>query len=118
MDYCNQLENILYNWLRFIGLLLGHDILRHNFTMNLYCIVVMFLTCCYPMLFIWTVYHFDGDLAIKASGYIGIGFQVSSHQQFETIKSINFVLDLYKNRISYFGSGPDSPVNWIFEKNL
>lgn len=68
---------VIYKWLRFFGLAQGHDILHAEWNeWTFYTIFALTTAISIPFMYMWTMYHYSGDLAMKAFGYLGIGYQV------------------------------------------
>lgn len=80
MDAYERYQTVVYKWLRTISSLLGHDILRDNYTNRLgdsiiiSCILLMF-----PIIMTWSMFYQTGDLAFKAGCYVPICYQVSDN---------------------------------------
>lgn len=76
MDSYAQFHVILSKWIGSVGSFMGIDVLRKDFKISGHTIFVIIITLLLPTLYGWTIYAFEGDLQMKAIGYIGIGFQV------------------------------------------
>lgn len=87
MDAYHQFQIVIYKWLRFFGKTVGHDILQPEFKTNWHTVLATITALSIPFMYMWTMYNFDGDLAMKAMGYLGIGYQVfeiCSRKQFNS----------------------------------
>lgn len=78
MDSYAQFKLILNKWIGSVGSLMGNNIFRKDFKITGHTIFVVIIALLIPTLYGWTIYAFDGDLRMKAIGYIGIGFQVNN----------------------------------------
>lgn len=76
MEAYQQFQTIMNKWLRFFGLSQGHDIFRQDHKVNPYMILSFVTALSIPLMYMWTMYNFNDDLAMKATAYLGIGFQV------------------------------------------
>lgn len=77
MDAYKQFNVVVYRWLRFIGLCLGHDILREDFKPNLHTALMVTVAFSLPCFVLLTIHYIDGDLALTSGGLIGLGVKVS-----------------------------------------
>lgn len=79
MEAYHHFNTIIYKWVRSVGLAQGHDILRAAWTRwTLHTVLALGTAVSIPFMYTWTIYNFNGDLAMKAFGYLGIGFQVGA----------------------------------------
>lgn len=77
MEAYNRFNFVIYKWLRFFGLGQGQDILRPEWKQWSIFTTISFVTAIsIPFMYMWTIFYFSGDLAMKAFGYLGIGYQV------------------------------------------
>lgn len=76
MDPYKQFKVMIYIWLRFVGLVIGHDMFKKKFRINFYYIFVIIWSVVAPAWYLWTIYNFGGDLALKAMSYIAVAFKV------------------------------------------
>lgn len=77
MDAYSRFQTILYKWLRYLNMLMGQDILRPNFHINILTMVGILCSVALPFSFLWTAYFSDDKFNIEPAAYIGIGFQVN-----------------------------------------
>lgn len=76
MDAYQRFKVVIHRWLRFIGICLGHDILRDEFKPNLYTTFIALVSIAFPCLNLLTILYFDGDLAIKSGGLLAMSTKV------------------------------------------
>lgn len=77
MEAYNRFNFVIYKWLRVFGLAQGHDILRPEWSKwSFYTLLSCITAISIPFMYMWTMYNYSGDLAMKAFGYLGIGYQV------------------------------------------
>lgn len=81
MEAYQHFHTIIYKWLQFFGRSQGHNIFKENSKANPYMILSFVTSISIPCMYMWTVYNYNDDLAMKATGYLGIGYQVC-HQWF------------------------------------
>lgn len=78
MDSYERYQTVVYKWLRTISSLLGHDILRENYSNRLgNTIIVICILLMFPIIMTWSMFYQTGDLAFKAACYVPICYQVS-----------------------------------------
>lgn len=76
MDSYTQFQLILNKWIGFAGRMLGSDILNKDFKVSGHTVIVLISSLLVPVLYGWTIYAFQGDLAVGALGYFGFGVDV------------------------------------------
>lgn len=76
MKAYHQFCKIIYQWLRFAELFIGHDVFSNEFQIHSYTITVLCLAWTLLILFVWTAYHYDGELQLIAMATIGVGIKV------------------------------------------
>lgn len=79
MDSYAKFQLISKNWIGSVGSFMGNDILARDFKISVHTIFVIIIALLLPTLYGWTIYSFEGDLQMKAIGYLGIGFQVNNY---------------------------------------
>lgn len=66
MDSYANFQLILNKWIRFVGSLMGMDILNKDFKITVHTIIVIIIAFLLPTFYGWTIYAYDGKLAIEA----------------------------------------------------
>lgn len=76
MDSHTQFKFLLNKWIGFAGRVLGSDFLKKDFKVTAHTIIALITSLLLPFLHGWTMYAFEGDLAVGALGYFGLGIDV------------------------------------------
>lgn len=72
----DRFKLITFSWMRSIGRCLGHNILRIEYRINAIAMSMSILSAIATSLYIWTIYRFDGELALKSLSILGVCFKV------------------------------------------
>lgn len=78
MDSYGRLKQILFKWVRFVARALGHDIPNYDYVPNAYTYITTLHGVCFPFMYLWTIFHFDGKLSLQGIAYLGNACQVSA----------------------------------------
>lgn len=70
---------ILYRWLRFVGLIMGHDIFQEHFEIHSHTVFMSAICLSVPIVFFLTSYRFDNELGMAAGAFVVIGLKVRSN---------------------------------------
>lgn len=76
MEVFQEYQNVLNKWLRFIGRVLGYDILKNNFEITVHTTLTSLSMVFLLSFYIFTCVTYDGDLRLKAIGVLAITCQV------------------------------------------
>lgn len=91
MDPHRQFRTVIYHWLRFLGKLLGHDILFEGSRMNAYTIVLIIYGASLVFACVWSFAIYEGKEAWDGGSYILMAFKVSHiFSSFLTAESLAF----------------------------
>lgn len=77
MDPYGEYKYILFKVIGFFGILSGTQIFDKNYKPNIVTLITSPIGISYPLLYLWTMIKFRGDLAVLAIAYMGIGTQVN-----------------------------------------
>lgn len=75
-SYAN-FQLILNKWIGSVGSLMGMYILKKSFKISVHTVFTIIIVFLLPTFYGWTIYAYEGELAIGAIGFFGYGCDVS-----------------------------------------